>query len=58
MSQLVKLGAKVITDDMMIDVPDDERKRALSWNAGFYAGLHEAGMITDDELDSLTNDLK
>lgn len=58
MSHIIKLGAKAITDDMMIDVPNDERERALSWNAGYYAGLREAGMITDDELDSLTNDLK
>ena len=58
MSQLIKLGAQAITDDMMIDIPEDEREKALSWHAGFYAGLYEAEMLTEEELSQLLDDLK
>jgi len=58
MSHIVKLGAMAITEDMMADVDDEHRKESLAWHAGFYAGLHEAGMLTSDELDDLTNKLR
>lgn len=58
MSHIVKLGAKAITKDMLADVDDEHRVESLAWHAGFYAGLHEAGMLTDDELDDLTNSIE
>jgi len=58
MSHIVKLGAKAITDYMMEDVDEKHRNESLAWHAGFYAGLNEAGMLTQDELDDLTNELR
>jgi len=58
MSHIIKLGAQAITDDMMINVEKDKRVQSLAWHAGFYAGLFEAGMLTNDELDELTNELR
>jgi len=58
MSHLIKLGAQAITDEAMADVSDEHKEKALTWHAGFYTGLYEAGMITNDELDDLTNKLR
>lgn len=52
MSHIMKLGAKAITKDMC-NCPEAEMENSKSWCLGFFAGLHEAGMLTDDELDDL-----
>lgn len=57
MSYIVKSGALTIAKDMC-NCPENERENSRLWCLGFFAGLHEAEMITDDELDKLTNSLK
>lgn len=57
MSHIVKLGAKAIAEDMC-NCPKEEVEKSKMWCAGFFAGLHEARVITNDELDKLTSSLK
>ena len=58
MSHIVKLGALEIAREMIDESPKEEKQNSKMWSAGFFAGLNEAGTITIDELDFLTNSLK
>jgi len=57
MSYIIKMGAQAQTDVGMKDVSKKYSEKALTWHAGFYAGLYSVGSLTENELDILTNDL-
>ena len=57
MSYIIKMGAQAQTDVGMKDVSKKYSEKALTWHAGFYAGLFSVESLTEDELDILTNDL-
>lgn len=57
MSHIVKLGALEIAKDMIGEDSPMQKDNSKIWCAGFFAGLHETGAITGDELDDLTNGL-